>query len=105
MTDTPRPPRDNLVRAIFPGANLRAAADAGAPRLSGHLAVFNQWTTIDSAFEGKFRERVAPGSFAKTFAENRHVMKITLNHGQDPELGDKPIAPVDVLSEDATGAF
>ena len=36
------PPRDNLVRASFPGAELREAEGGTAPVLFGHFAVFNQ---------------------------------------------------------------
>jgi HK97 family phage major capsid protein len=102
-TERQRPPRDNLVRAVFPGTEIRE--EGTVPRLYGHFAVFNQWTKIDSVFEGTFMERVAPGSFAKTFAENRSRFRITLNHGKDPELGDKPIAVPDVLEEDRAGAY
>src|SRR3990167_4485666 len=48
-----RPPRDNLVRSVMPGVELRAEDDA-KPTLFGHFAVFDQWTEIDSAFEGHF---------------------------------------------------
>jgi HK97 family phage major capsid protein len=103
MTDK-RPPRDMLVRAVFPGAEVRE--ENGTPRLVGHFAVFNKWTRIDSAFEGTFMERVAPGSFTKAFQpEYRSRVRVTLNHGQDPDLGDKPIASIDVLKEDREGAF
>src|SRR3972149_7305913 len=61
-----RPPRDNLVRAIFPGPELREHG-TGMPTLHGYLAVFDQWAKIDSAFEGTFMERVAAGAFSKTF--------------------------------------
>jgi hypothetical protein len=107
MTDQPdesrkAPLRDNLVRASFPGAELRDGADGAAPILHGHFAVFNQWTRIESMREGVFMERIAPGSFVKTLAESKP--KITLNHGKDPDLGDKPIAVPERLEEDRTGA-
>jgi HK97 family phage prohead protease len=104
MTDI-RPPKDDLVRAIFPGVELRAAAKPGVmPTMHGHFAVFDSWARIDSSFEGLFMERIAPGAFKKTFAENRGAMKVTLNHGSDPQAGDKPLGPITVLEEDATGA-
>lgn len=83
------PIRDNLVRAIFPGVELREEADA-APRLTGHFARFNQWNVIDSAIEGRFLERIEPGAFDKTLATR--TPKILFNHGKDPEIGDKVIA-------------
>src|SRR5437588_28150 len=43
-------PKENLVRGIFP-LEFRDAEE-GHPTLAGHFAVFNQWTEIDSAWEG-----------------------------------------------------
>ena len=45
------PPRDGLVRAIS-GCEVRdAPASDGSPgTLTGYLAVFNQWSEINSAF-------------------------------------------------------
>jgi HK97 family phage prohead protease len=102
-TTTP-PPRDNLYRALMPGPELREAADGGMPTLAGHFAVFNEWTEVDSVFEGRFLERVAPGAFAKTIAEGRDGMKVLFQHGRDPQIGDKPLGPIRSLTEDETGA-
>lgn len=99
-----RPPRDGLVRAR-PGLELRSEGDDEMPTLTGHFARFNEWTEIDSIFEGRFMERIAPGAFKKTFSEQRTSMKVTLNHGHDPHLGDKPLGPIDVLREDDTGGY
>ncbi|MEO6059590.1 MAG: HK97 family phage prohead protease [Candidatus Limnocylindria bacterium] len=102
-----RPPRDNLVRAIFPGVEFRSdeiPVDGRLGTLTGHFAVFNQWTPIDSAWEGNFMEQIAPGAFRKTFAENRAQMQVTFNHGRDPQLGDKVLGPIESLEEDDTGA-
>jgi HK97 family phage major capsid protein/HK97 family phage prohead protease len=100
-----RPPRDNLVRAFSPGIEFRAAlADGGLGTLSGHFSVFNAWYEVDSLWEGRFLERVAPGAFKKTFAENRDKIRVTFNHGQDPDLGDKVLGPITALSEDGVGA-
>ena len=90
-----RPPRD-IIRAINPtiGVSMRAgsgtAGEDDGPILFGHFARFNEWTEIDSWFEGNFMERIAPGAFKKTLRElNQRVL---LEHGQDPQLGNKPIA-------------
>src|ERR1041384_5720126 len=99
-----RPPRENLVRARQ-GIEWRSAGDGAMPTMTGHFAVFNQWTRIESAWEGTFMERVAPGTFAKTIRENRANMRVTLNHGSDPQAGDKPLGPIEVLNEDETGAY
>jgi len=97
---TTRPPRDNIVRAIFPGAEYRE--DGAKPQLVGHFAVFDAWTRISSSMEGTFMERVAPGAFRKTFREN--IPKVLFQHGKDPELGDKVIGAVASLTEDERGA-
>jgi HK97 family phage prohead protease len=91
-----------VIRAIRQGIKLRAAGDSGMPTLHGHFAVFNRFTEIDSWMEGNFMERIAPGAFKKTFREQ--TPKVLFQHGQDPQIGDKPLGPVEMLSEDSTGA-
>ena len=68
---------------------------ATTPTLYGHFARFNEWTTIDSVFEGRFLERVAPGAFATTFAHDRHGISVLFQHGRDPQIGDKPLGVAD----------
>lgn len=106
MKDTP--PRDGLIRART-GDNdaleLREDEDSKMPTLRGHFATFNEWTEIDSIFEGRFMERIAPGAFKKTFKENRSDIKILFQHGHDPVVGDKPLGPLADLREDDNGAY
>lgn len=86
---------------------LRRPAEGGAedtPTLHGHFSVFNSWTEIDSVFEGRFLERVAPGAFASTFAEDRGRMRVLFQHGRDAMVGDKPLGPITTLREDELGA-
>ena len=106
MTDKiAQPPRENLVRAVYPAVELRASDEPDAPPvLEGHFAKFNEWTEIDSVWEGKFMERIAPGAFRKTFAENRERIRPLFQHGQDPQVGDKPLGPITELEEDDEGA-
>lgn len=86
-----QPPKDGLVRAR-PGLEVRADGDEGKmPRLTGYALRFNEWTEIDSVFEGRFLERIAPGAAKRTLAENRS-MRILFNHGHDPHIGEKPLA-------------
>jgi HK97 family phage prohead protease len=108
-----RPPRDGLVRLWAPGSDddspgIEVREDTGSgsgtPTLVGHFAVFNRWTEIDSFFEGTFMERIAPGAFKKTFREQRNQVRVLLNHGRDPQLGDKPIGSIQSLEEDDIGA-
>ncbi len=107
-TQTNAMPRDGLVRAVFP-ADLsihheRLDDGDGPPILTGHFALFNQPTEINSVFEGNFMEQIAPGAFRKTFAENSAGMRVLFNHGKDPTIGDKVLGPIRSLSEDKTGA-
>lgn len=88
-------PRDEY-RALPLGYELRTQED-GMPTLVGELAVFNEWTEINSASEGHFVERIAPGAFDKTISENRERMKVLFNHGNDPQIGDKPLGPIAML--------
>lgn len=89
-----------------PGLELRAASeDGGNGTLVGHFAVFDTTTTIRSWWEGTFRERIAPGAFAKTFAERAKLIRCIYEHGYDPTFGSKPIGKPEVLTEDGTGAW
>jgi hypothetical protein len=97
-------PRADLYRAIAPSAEnfeLREESDGGRT-LVVNFARFNEWTEIDSWFEGRFMERVLPGAFVDSFAER--MPKITFNHGRDPELGDKLLGhPVTARETDVGG--
>lgn len=98
-------PRENLYRASYPGCELRDSGD-NPPTLVGHFAVFDQWTEINSAWEGSFLERIAPGAFAKSMRpEWRDKLRVLFQHGKDPQIGDKPIAGITELREDKTGAY
>ena len=48
---------------------LRAAADDGPRRFTGHAAVFNVRTAIGNPLTWGFYEEVAPGAFTKTLTE------------------------------------
>ena len=99
-------PHDDLYRAAPPGigVELRAADDGDEmPTLVTHFAVFNEWTEIDSLWEGHFMERIAPGALRKTISEHRDQIKVLFQHGRDPQIGDKPLGKPSILREDPTG--
>jgi HK97 family phage prohead protease len=102
-------PTDNLVRASHDAGTLELRADTNGSssgrEMFGHFAVFNQWTEIDSWYEGKFLERIAPGAFTDTLRDDADRIRIMYNHGRDPQIGDKPIAAPDTLREDQTGLY
>lgn len=97
------PPRENLYRAI-PDIALERAADGGMPTLTGHFAVWNQWTEIRSAYEGNFMERFSPTAMSKTLAER--TPKVLFDHGKDPTVGNKVLGPIrSVLPDDYGAAY
>lgn len=100
--------RDDLIRMVdIPTAEVefRAESDNGAlGTLSGYAAVFNSDTVIDS-WEGRFVERMAPGSFSKTLKDRGDKVKVLFNHGFDPSIGDKPLGKPQVMREDKRGLY
>ena len=98
-------PTSDLYRAMAPsGEHFELREQGGTSTLVGHFARFNEWTEIDSWFEGRFMEQIAPGAFLESF--EARTPKITFNHGRDPELGDKLLgAPVTVREDDIGGAY
>jgi HK97 family phage prohead protease len=64
--------------------------------------VFNQWAHIDG-WEGDFLERIAPGAFSRTLAEDRASIKVLFQHGADAATGSKPLGPITTLREDDVG--
>ena len=99
--------RDDLIRMVdIPTAEVefRAADDGGLGTLAGYAAVFNSDTVIDS-WEGRFVERLAPGSFAKTLKDRGDKVKVLFNHGFDPSIGDKPLGKPKVMREDKRGLY
>jgi HK97 family phage prohead protease len=101
------PPRENLIRAVMPGVQYRDSSDdnTDGPVLFGHFARYNEWTEIRSLYEGHFMERFAPGAFKKTLAEQRDRLRVLFQHGNDPDIGDKPIAELRDVGEDEEGAY
>jgi HK97 family phage prohead protease len=99
------PPREGIRAYALGAVEYRAAEGDGAPTLFGHFARFNEWTEINSRYEGHFMERFAPGAFKKTLGEQRSKLRVLFQHGQDPEIGDKPIAAIEDVREDDEGAY
>lgn len=93
-----RPPMEGVREAPF---SLRAN-DEDDPNdgltLDGYGAVFNRETIIDS-YEGKFKEKIAPGSMKRSFRET--PPKIQFDHGRHPLIGSIPIASLRSATEDA----
>ena len=96
-------PHENLFRAR--ALWIRSDEGEGMPTLFGHAAVFNRWTEINSFWEGRFLERLAPGAFAKTIQEQRAQIRCLLDHGFDPMAGRNPLGAFEDLREDDTGLY
>jgi len=97
-------PTANLVRGVYP-LQMRDDGTGAMPTLHGHFAVFDEWTEIDSFFEGRFMERLDPASMDRTFAEERDGMRVLFQHGRDPQVGMKPLGPINVLEAQKAGAY
>ena len=103
-------PTDNLYRSLYvPGAvQVRNDGDGdGGPlaRLDILFARFGQWNEIDSYWEGRFLERLAPGAFTKTMQERAGSIVSLFNHGHDPQIGDKVLGEIVDMGERADGPF
>jgi hypothetical protein len=100
-------PQIDLVRGVSLTPELRAeGSDGDGPlgTLSGFFSVFNVWYEVDSLWEGKFLEHVAPGAFAQTIEEDRDSMRVLFDHGFD-SIGNKVLGPIEVLEERAKGPY
>lgn len=98
-------PRDNLFRSA-PTFELRADGDDdGMPTMVVNFARFNEWTEINSLWEGRFLEKFARGAFKKTFREQARQIRAIFQHGRDPQVGLKPLGTVDDLREEDDGAW
>lgn len=99
-------PRDDLFRARSVGPDLTDPQSSDSiGLLSGHFTPFEQWTEIDSVYEGRFMERIVPGALSKTITESVRNMRVLYDHGKDPSIGNKVLGPIDDLREDEYGAF
>lgn len=81
---------------------FRAVDNGDGLTLSGYAAVFDAPTRIDS-WEGTFDEVITRGAFRKTISERTPIMQ--WNHGQDPAIGQVPIAAITSLREDKRGLY
>lgn len=96
MTDAPR---ENLVRA-----NFTERAEVEGRTMTGYPVIFETWTEINS-WEGRFKERIAPGALNRTLQNNGDQIKVLFNHGMDPSIGDKPLGRATELRVDGRGLY
>jgi len=92
------PPLEGI-RRTSPFTLTRAADDEAGDGLTldGYGAVFNRETIIDS-WEGRFKERIAPGAMKKSFREN--PPRVQFDHGHHPLIGSIPIGSIEDAREE-----
>jgi hypothetical protein len=86
-----------IEQRIYPFAELRVSEDTGI--MAGHIAVFNQWS-VDL---GGFKERVLPGAFSESLAEDDVLSSI--NHNLDKLLGRTSSGTLRLVEDDVGLAF
>jgi len=99
MPTDSRIPQDGVREAPFM-LRSRSAADSEPSdglTLDGWGAVFNRTTVINS-YEGRFRERIAPGAMKRSFRETPPI--IQFDHGRHSMIGSLPIAELRSITED-----
>ena len=102
MTDAPR---ENLTRSVD-FTVVRADEDGDGLTLEGYGAVFNTATRIDSMFEGRFDEIIAPGAFKRTIDQKgARGIRLQFDHGSHPLIGSIPLGSITDLHEDSRGLF
>jgi phage head maturation protease len=87
------PPSQSLMRmAPFALRDTEGEEEGDGLTLDGYGAVFNRETLIDS-WEGRFKEKLAPGSMRKSFREL--TPRVQFDHGRHPLIGSIPIAALE----------
>ena len=106
-----RAPRETVIRARSE-IEFRSADDLDDDLGPGYLGLLrirfspvNEWTEINSSWEGPFMERFAPGAWRKTIREQAERVKALFQHGHDPQIGDKPLGPIRALEENDEGGY
>lgn len=100
----------DVVRSTTAPVQVRADDDdEGAPlgSLVGEFTVFDSWYEINSMWEGHFIERTRKGAGKRTInnRSDQTPVRVLLEHGFDPTVGDKPLGVPRVLEERDSGIY
>jgi HK97 family phage prohead protease len=79
--------------------------DGDAAVLEGRMMPYDEWTEVNSAIEGHFMERFAPGALAKSMTERAGRIRALFEHGLDAVLGRQTIATIEGLRDEPDGAY
>lgn len=96
--------REKDVYRSVPDLSIEETTEGEPTILRGHFSTYDPYE-IHSFIEGNFIERIEPGAFADTFREDRDSIRLLLDHGQDPRVGDRPLGVITKLEEDERGAY
>jgi HK97 family phage prohead protease len=103
--DTRKTISDELADTAAEAAQRADAGDSQGDIMTVGFSAFDTWYPIDSFWEGRFLERTAPGSFAKTIAERADQIKVLFNHGMEMLTGDMILGAISLLEERANGPY
>lgn len=94
------PSNFEVIRAASTTVRAKPADEGGMPLMEVRFSKFGEWYEIKSRIEGHFLERIMPGAFAKTIAEQGDRVKVLFNHGFDPQIGEKVLGSIESLTEE-----
>lgn len=90
---------------FFPVPVRAADNEDGIGTLDITFARFGVFNEIDSYWEGRFLERLAPGAFTKTMQERGDQIHPLFDHGYDPSIGNKVLGTISELGERSDGPY
>lgn len=98
-TKPEKPEREIRIQVADLAVERRSGGES--PRIVGHAAVFNRWTTLYDGAYWAWREVVRPGAFRNALAEKQDVRAL-INHDNNQVLGRSTSGTLR-LSEDEAG--
>jgi hypothetical protein len=88
----PHPCRDARRRLRRPGR--RRHRPEGTSAFAHPLSPVNEWTEIRSAWEGQLHGALRSRGVEEDDPREQAKIRALFQHGQDPQIGDKPLGPI-----------
>lgn len=82
-----------------------ARATAKGRTLTGYASVFDYPIETVETFLYGTTTYIRRGAFGNTIQEHRDDVQVLLNHGHDPQVGEKPLGVPSIMREDAHGLY